>query len=149
PWFTGSLLSGAGHTVPAGHINPELYLYYADDFGSFNSLSKHVHIPDEHILSPALVLTYGLTKWMDLQLVVPYSVNYVNRQNEADFNDVGLAFGFQLLNDQRGTLIPDLRFVVEETFPNAKFDNLNPAKFGTDAFGPGVYQTSIAANFQK
>lgn len=149
PWLTGPLLAPAGETVPQGHVNIETYMFYTDDYGIYNSRSKITHIPVATSLSPTLDFSYGLTSWMDMDIVAPYYFNSSEGAHSNGIGDMGLGVGFQILKDKPGAWMPSLRLTLQETFPTGSFKNLDPNDNGSDAMGAGAYQTNVSANFQK
>ncbi len=149
PWFTGPLLAPAGQTVPEGHINIEPYFFATDDYGFFNSQWRNTHTPTARTYSPTMIVSYGLTSFMDIQLSVPYNINTNQGVTTGNFGDIGLGLGFQLIKDSPNHWYPGLRLAVNETLPSGIYENLDPTRNGTDATGAGAYQTSISANFQK
>lgn len=149
PWMTGPLLAPAGATIPKGHTNIEPYLFFTDNKGTYNDRWKSNKSPEANTLSPTMIISQGLTNWMDIQLVVPFDYKSKEGQHSTGFGDSSVTLGFQALRGQLDNWVPDLRLTVEETFPIGDYKNLNPARLGTDAIGAGSYQTSLGANFQK
>ena len=137
PWWTGPLLAPAGKTVPKGHLNFEPYGFYSEYPHGFKNLEG----------TP--VLTLGLTDFMDVQTALPFDYSWKNGHHGSGVGDYSLALGFQLLRQKENSIIPDLRFVVQEVFPTGKFENLNPNLQGTDQTGVGSYQTYLGLNFQR
>lgn len=148
PWFTGPLLAPAGHTVAKGHTNLELYGLDVDTDGIYDSSGELVKIPLFRSLLSNPVLTYGLTDWLDVQWTIPYVYNTTQSAHSSRLTDVSLALGFQIIEQKNNSKLPDLRILVQETFPTGRFENLNPALLGTDATGLGSYQTRIGLDFQ-
>lgn len=149
PWMTGPLLAPAGHTIPKGHFNMEPYVFFTDNFGIYNHGWKLLRTPETYTVSITPVLTWGLTDSIDMQITAPYNINWKQGQENNDYGDFTLQFGFQLLNQREGSLTPDLRVSLQESFPSGRFRNLNPGFLGTDATGAGSYQTAVGLNFQK
>lgn len=144
PWMTGPLLAPAAHVVPAGHINFEPYLFITDTFGTYNNHWKVVSTNSNVTVSPTMVLSVGLIKRVDLQVVVPYDFNFSRGQSDNYFSDSSLTLGVQP-TVQNGWL-PNTRLTIEETFPVGKFQRLQASKNGTDTSGIGSYQTTLAVN---
>ena len=150
PWFTGPLLAGSGNTIPPGHFNIEPYFTYTKVYGAFDANRKAVDsAKDFYSFSPFVVLSVGLTSFMDIQAVLPYVYNRFDGQSNSSIGDTNLSLGFQLLKGVADTWRPSIRAVVNETFPTGNFENLNANKNGTDATGNGAYQTSVGLNFQQ
>jgi len=148
PWFTGPILAPAGHTIPNGHTNFEIYEIDLMNNGFFTNTghSKHTPLFTSYVTNP--ILTHGFTDWLDIQLAVPYLVNSTRGVSYNRLADVSLTAGFQLVEQKDSAWRPNVRIIVQETFPTGKFDELNPAFLGTDATGLGSYRTQIGINFQ-
>lgn len=149
PWFTGPILAAAGHTIPAGHQNYEIYLFATDNLGFYNNQWKVVHQASTQTISPTLIFSQGLTHFMDLQFAIPYDFNFNKSQYASHLADSHVILGFQLLTDNPNNWEPDLRFTLKAAFPTGAYENLNPRKLATDATGAGLYQPGLGFNFQK
>lgn len=148
-WFTGSLLSGAGHTVPAQHVNVEPYLFATGYIGAYNDHWHSVSAPHSVTVTPLLAFTYGLTHNADFMIVPQIHSSFQEHASDTRIGDFPLFMGFQTLRDRRGSWTPDLRVVVKSIFPTGHYQHLNPHKHTTDATGLGAYQGGAALNFQK
>lgn len=148
PWFTGPILAPAGHTVPRGHTNFELYGIDAFVNAQFDD-NGHAHrVPLFKSLVFNPLLTHGFTDWLDMQLSIPYAFNSTRRVDYHRLADTSVALGLQILEQKDSKWIPNLRLVIQETFPTGKYNGLIPAFYGTDATGLGSYRTLIGLNFQ-
>ncbi len=139
PWFTGPLLAPAGRTIPKGHFNIEPYSFY----------TEYASPPGFKNFEVNPFLTVGINSFMDFQAGLPWDYSWVNEQHGRGIGDFGLGFGFQVFKQKQGSLIPDLRIVLQETIPTGRFENLNPQKMLTDQTGFGAYQSIVSLNFQK
>lgn len=148
PWLTGPLLAPAGHTVPKGHTNFELYGIDVNANGYYTATGELVHTPlfRSFVMNP--ILTHGFTDWLDVQLTVPYTWNSTQGQRYNRLTDTSLALGIQLFEQKSAPNRVDVRLLVQETFPTGHYDELNPALLGTDSTGQGSYQTQIGLNLQ-
>jgi len=149
PWFTGPLLAGSGATIPKGHTNYEPYLFYTDSFGYFNNTGNKVTSLDSHTLSPTMIISHGLSRSVDVQASIPFDSNSRGGESDSHFGDIGLVLGYQLMRQHPGSLKPDARVFIEQSFPTGEYENLNPMKNGTDSTGAGAYQTTVGVNFQR
>jgi hypothetical protein len=150
PWFTGPLLAGSGNTLPANHFNIQPYFFYTRAHGFFNSersASSFEH--NVYTYTPTLVMSVGLTDFMDVQAIVPYVYNHTNGQDNQNIGDSTFTLGFQLLRGETNTWRPSIRGTIGETFPIGEFENLDPNGNGTDSTGTGAYRTSLGLNFQQ
>lgn len=148
PWFTGPLLAPAGHTVPNGHTNLEVYGIDVFTNGQYNAAGQLVHTPLFRTFAANPILTHGFTDWLDVQLTVPYLFNSTRGVHYNHLADVSTALGIQLLEQKGSPKRIDFRVLLQETIPTGRYDHLNPALFGTDATGLGSYQTLVGLNFQ-
>lgn len=149
PWFTGPLLADSGKTIPAGHTNYELYLFYTDNFAQYNDKWSKQTTIDTRIFSPTLIIAQGLSSRFDLKVAIPFDYRRKSGQSDGRFGDLSLDLGYQLLRQKAGSWIPSARLVVGEIFPTGHSENLDPGKRGTDGTGAGSYQTKFAVNLQR
>lgn len=148
PWFTGPLLAPAGHTIPAGHSNFEVYAINVFTNGQYNSSGQIVHTPIFRTFVANPILSHGFTDFLDAQITVPYAFNSTRGVSSNRLTDVSTALGFQLIEQKGDPKRMDVRILVQETIPTGRYDHLNPLLFGTDATGLGAYQTQIGLNLQ-
>jgi hypothetical protein len=139
PWFTGPLLAPAGRTIPKGHFNFEPYGFY----------TEYASPPGFKNVEVTPILTVGINSFMDFQAGLPWDYSWDHGQHGRGIGDFGLGFGFQAFKQKQGSLIPDLRIVLQETIPTGRFENLSPQKIFTDQTGFGAYQSIVGLNFQK
>ncbi|TAL63207.1 MAG: hypothetical protein EPN84_05330 [Legionella sp.] len=148
PWFTGPLLAPAGHTIPKGHTNVEVYGLDVETTGRFDASGHLIHTPLFRSLVANPIISHGLTDWMDVQFIVPYVYNHTRNVSSHRLADVSAVVGLQVLEQKESKWKPNLRFAITETFPTGRFEYLNPDLAGTDATGLGSYETQLALNFQ-
>lgn len=148
PWFTGPLLAPAGHTVARGHTNLELYGLVVDTNGVYNDSGELVRVSLFRSLLSNPVFTHGLTDWLDVQWTIPYVYNSTQSVHSSRLTDVTFALGFQLIEQKKNPKLPDLRILIQETFPTGRYEHLNPVLLGADATGLGSYQTRMGLDFQ-
>ncbi|HAT8673884.1 hypothetical protein D7217_06320 [Legionella pneumophila] len=148
PWFTGPLLAPAGHTVPKGHTNLEVYGIDVFTDGQYNASGQRISTPKFKTFAANPILTHGFTDWLDVQLTVPYLFNSTRGVHENHLADVSTALGIQILEQKGSPKRIDFRVLLQETIPTGRYDQLNPALLGTDATGLGSYQTLVGLDFQ-
>lgn len=148
PWFTGPLLAPAGHTIPKGHTNVELYGLEVLTHGAYNNLGQAINAPlfKSGIINP--IITHGYTDWLDVQLTLPYVFHSTQGINYNRLADTAVALGFQLIEQNNSPTKMDVRILLQETFPTGRYQLLNPLQGGTDSTGLGSYQTQIGLNLQ-
>lgn len=142
PWFTGPLLTPAGHVVPAGYINVEPYTFvniingkYDDDWDSFSE-------PNCYNVNFQFPLFVGLTHWMNLLVVPQASWNGTQGISSLVFNDFIAELDMQLIEDTKNNTLPGLKLYVQEIFPSGHYEKRDPEKLGTDIGGKGTYKTT-------
>lgn len=148
PWFTGPLLAPAGHTIPRGHTNLEMYGFYTVNEGVFNRHWKLIHTPGSESIVGDPIFSHGLTDRIDIQYAVPYAYNRNQGKSSQRISDVSAVLGYQLIEQKDSKWIPDLRVTLQEVIPTGKHDRLNSLNNGADGTGLGSYQTGLALNFQ-
>lgn len=148
PWFTGPILAPAGHTLPKGHTNLEVYGLGVLNGGQFNSSGTKVRTPLFKSMVANPILGHGFTDWMDAQITVPYVANSTRGVDYHRLADTSLVLGFQLMEQKDSKFKPNLRFSIQEVIPTGRYERLNPQFLGTDSTGLGSYQTVFGLNFQ-
>jgi len=149
PWFTGSLLSGSGVTLPKGKINSEPYLFVTHFTGYYDSRWRSVAENRSVSVTPLLDTVYGLTDNMDMTIQPSLVANFQDKASDTRVEDFPLYLGFQILRGDPNTWKPDIRFLLKSIFPTGHYQHLNPSKNGTDSSGLGSYQMGFGLNIQK
>jgi hypothetical protein len=148
PWFTGPLLAPAGHTIPNGHTNLEMYGIDVFSNGRFDQSGNLIHTPLFRSVVANPIISHGFTDWLDAQISIPYVFNSTLGKNSNKITDISTALGIQLVEQKGSPTRADVRILLQEVFPTGRFENLNPALLGTDSTGLGSYQTQIGLNLQ-
>lgn len=148
PWFTGPILAPAGHTIPRGHSNLEIYGFDTIANGVFDKNWHFIHTPRSESIVGNPIFSHGLTDRIDVQYGIPYVYNRNQGASAQGIGDASAILGYQVLEQKKSMWVPDLRLTIQEVIPTGKFETLNPLNNGTDATGLGSYQTGVALNFQ-
>lgn len=148
PWFTGPILAPAGHTIPRGHTNLEIYGFFTNVNGVYDNNWNFVNVPTQqsNILNP--LFTHGLTDTMDLQFSLPMAYNRIGGAHSRHIGDVSVMLGYQALEQNQSLWRPDLRITLQENIPTGRYEELIPQNNGADSTGIGAYQTTLNFNFQ-
>ncbi|APR99985.1 hypothetical protein BCY86_04275 [Pajaroellobacter abortibovis] len=139
-WWTGTLFSVNGHTIPAGHVVVQPYLMASKKFAQPNRIFS---------IHPLFAAMAGITNGLDLQVIVHGSTTFAGNRSSTQLGDSALRLAFQLLEANNTNWHPDIMFFVKETFPTGNYDSLDPNLKWTDASGTGAYATTVSFNFQK
>ena len=142
PWYTGPLLTPSSVVVPVGHVNFEPYIYVLATSGSYNSHGKVVKADLSWSNSFQPVLEFGLTSWMDIQLLPTVVYNYNKHHAQWLFYDFPITLDFQVLTPTHpDDWTPYIKLILTEIFPTGQYRNLNPKKLGVDISGTGSFRT--------
>jgi len=143
-WLTGPLIAPVGAVVPYGNFNIETYVYSTTNTGTYNSNWHAVSAAhDTFSLNPQFSCFFGLTPWMDINIVPQFYYNTTNGAHSWDFGDLAVALDFQLLDPNYTPYFPGIKFTIKEMFPTGPFQNLNPNKYMTDQSGAGTFGTTF------
>lgn len=146
PWFTGPLLTGSPHVIPAGHMNIEPYFYAKQTVGVYDE-NWNRHPTDKSWTYTAQVpFQMGLIEGVDATVVGEVIHTKAKGKHSTQIGDVSAAFSFQLHQPSAESCFPAIKLVLEETFPVGKFDKLNSDNGGIDGVGSGSYQTTVGLN---
>lgn len=137
PWLTGPLLAPSAITEDPKQFDAEPYFFF----------TKNNAMPGIFTFSPTLSFTQGLAKGLDTEFIIPYAFNKAEERWYNHFQDITLILGIQAIKTNNNDWLPNLRIVLQETFPSGKFKNLDPTRFNTDSTGAGAYQTTLGTNF--
>lgn len=149
PWFTGPIIAGSGKTMSFGHYNIEPYFFVQESNGSYDHSWHKRHKSREVNFNPLFFGVTGLNSFMDIQATINLDSNFKNHHSDTRIGDVFLGLGFQLCQDNRYSVSPDMRLILKQDFATGHFKHLNPSKEGTDVSSSGFYRTGAALNIQK
>jgi len=148
PWFTGPLLAPAGHTIPKGHTNLEIYGVNGFTNGRYDDSGNLIDSPLFHSFTTNPIISHGFTDWLDVQLALPYAFKATRGVSSNRLGDISAGVGIQLFEQKGSPHRVDVRIIIQEIFPTGRYDNLNPTLLGTDSTGLGGYQTQLGLNLQ-
>lgn len=144
PWLTGPLIAPVGQVVPYGEFEIESYTYFTTNTGTYNKDWNSVSAKHNFFsLNQQVVCFFGLTSWMDINIVPQFFYNHTAGQNAVIFGDLQAAFDFQFLDPAATPYFPGIKFIVRETFPTGPFQRLNHNKLLTDQSGAGTFATTF------
>ena len=149
PWFTGPLLAPTPINMKPGHpaIEPSLTVF--NTYGRYDSNWKLKKQDHTWTINPFLDFQFGITNNVGIETLISYVSNFKNGKTFNHFQDTIVLFGYQISNDIKGSWIPDLRLILQETFPTGNYQKLDPDKEGIDSTGFGSFQTGPVLAFRK
>ncbi len=149
PWFTGTLIAPLGYAVPYGRFEIDIYPLLSIETGEYNKNWNVDDIPNFYSLTPQFYGYFGLTSWMDIQIVPQFAVNWTDGARSAGFGDLYAALDIQLYPSDGEGWFPGILFSVGELFPTGKYQRLDPDKLLTDQTGYGSFVTYLSLIFFK
>jgi hypothetical protein len=147
PWYTGPLLAPSATLISPGSYNIQPYLFVNWNYGKYQQSGKMERTPMFFQLYPQNIFQFGITDWMEGLITLKAQYNKESHRSYADFADLPVGLGFQLLAE--GPYKPAILLSLQEVFPTGNYQKLNPTKNGIDATGAGAYTTNIYLNFSK
>jgi hypothetical protein len=135
-WWTGPLLANNASTLPRGHFLVEPYLYdvispHTNGFGSLTYIE------------------YGLANRFTVGLIPTFGYNKVSdglSSSGVGLGDLTVLAQYRLTQFHERHSLPTISFMVQETFPSGKYDQLGPRP--SNGLGAGAYTTTLALNSQ-
>jgi len=144
PWLTGPLLAPTGTATPFGDFVVESYAYFTTTTGTYNSGWDGVSAPHNFFsFNPQFLLFFGLTPWMDINIVPQFFVNSTRGKTSTRFGDFSAALDFQVYPNTYDFWFPGIKFAVREVFPTGSFQRLDANNFNTDDTGAGTFGTAF------
>jgi hypothetical protein len=135
-WWTGPMLANNASTLPRGHFLVEPYLYdvispHTNGFGSLTYIE------------------YGLANRFTVGLIPTFGYNKASdglSSSGVGLRDFTVLAQYRLTQFHEHHSLPTISFMMQETFPSGKYDQLG-ARPG-DGLGAGAYTTTLALNSQ-
>ena len=135
-WWTGPMLANNASTLPRGHFLVEPYLY--------DEISPHTNG-----FGSLTYIEYGLVNRFTLGLIPTFGYNKVSdglSSSGVGLGDVTVLAQYRLTQFHERHKLPTISFMLQQTFPSGKYDQLGPRL--SDGFGAGAYTTTLALNSQ-
>jgi hypothetical protein len=130
-WWTGPILAASGGTLPRGHMLIEPYFY--DVRGSHsNSFGSSIYV------------LYGVGNGFTVGSIPAVGYNKLGNapsSSSVETGDFTLAAQHGLTVFHPGGWVPTSAFVVEETLPTGRYDNLGSR--ASNGLGAGAYTTTL------
>ena len=135
-WWTGPLLANNASTLPRGHFLVEPYLY--------DEISPHTNG-----FGSLTYIEYGLANRLTVGLIPTFGYNKVSdalSSSGVGLGDVTVLAQYRLTQFHEHHSLPTISFMVQETFPSGKYDQLGARP--SNGLGAGAYTTTLALNSQ-
>jgi len=146
--YAGPLITGGASNLSPGTFSwTPLTPLFMDFYGLWDENRKSVDIAHRYALNLSSSYQVGITKWLDLTLIIQGAVNWEEHKTGGGFGDMLVGIGIPLMYE--GLYQPAMRIVINQTFPTGKYQHLNPKLLGLDATGLGAYQTQFGFRISK
>ena len=149
PWFTGSLLPPSA--INASPEHPVLAPFVATTltYGEYEDNWKLKGTDKTWAINPYLEYLFGINDHIGIDIYASFISNFKKGQTSTHLQDTIVLLGFQVARDTPKTWIPDIRFIIQETFPTGNYQKLSHSKLGIDSTGQGSFQTGFNLVTQK
>jgi hypothetical protein len=135
-WWTGPMLANNASTLPRGHFLVEPYLY--------DEISPHTNG-----FGSLTYIEYGLANRFTIGLIPIFGYNKVSdglSSSGVGLGDVTVLAQYRLTQFHERHKLPTISFMLQETFPSGKYDQLGARP--SNGLGAGSYTTTLALNSQ-
>lgn len=143
PLYAGTMLAFYSQNIDPGRLAVQGYLFKTRLPGIYDKDWSFQRAKTINELSLLVLLETGITRYLDVTLLLNTSYNVVHHQHSFLFEDTRAFLGFQISRDEKGAWVPDFRILLGENFPTGKYQHLDPKKILSDSSGSGSYATSF------
>jgi hypothetical protein len=143
-WWTGPLLAASPTTLPPGHFLIEPYLFDVIPQGHYDNGGTRRSGPHANNYGSQSYVLYGLVNNLTVGLIPRFSFNDPGEGRSASKPGVGdltLQATYALTHYEEGRWIPATAFVLQETLPTGKYDQLGDRP--AEGIGAGAYSTTL------
>lgn len=144
-WWTGPILAAGAGTLPRGHILVEPYVYDVITYGRYDRSGTRTGATHANSYGSLTYMLYGLTDRVTVGVLPAFGFNSVSQGSSSSrvgVGDVGVLAQYRLTQYRLGKWTPTTSFVVQETLPTGKYDNLG--EHPGDGLGSGAYTTTVS-----
>lgn len=148
PWFSGTLLAPVTSVVKAGNIVLQPYLNVICQKGVYSPQWTNKTTPDFWVVNPNALLVFGLTEWMDVEMVPQVLWQETRGRSFVGPGDLLVGCDFQLYEGTK-TSFPSVLLTLGEIFPVGNYQRLDPRKLQVDATGLGAFVSEVSITLYK
>ncbi len=149
-WWTGPLLAASPGSLTPGHFLFEPYLFDAIPQGHYDNDGNRRPVPHANDFGSQSYLLYGLTDKVGVGLIPRFAFNDLGEgrgSSKVGMGDVTVQAQYSLTQFHEGSWLPTTAFVLQETLPVGKYDQLGDRP--ANGFGAGTYSTNLALYSQN
>lgn len=143
-WWTGPLLAASASTLPRGHVLIEPYLFDITARGHFDAEGNRHASSREHTVGSLTYMLYGVTDRITAGMIPQFAFRHGTGASSSGIGvgDLQLQAQYRLTLFEEGRRVPTLSFVVGETLPTGKYDQLGDRP--NDGVGGGAHTTTLS-----
>src|SRR3984885_15396025 len=144
-WWTGPLLAASPGSLTPGHFLIEPYVFDAIPQGRYDNDGSRRPVPHANDFGSQSYLLYGLTDEVGVGLIPRFAFNDLGEgrsSSRVGMGDVTVQAQYGLTQFHEGSWIPTTAFVLQETLPVGKYDQLGDRP--ANGFGTGTYSTNLS-----
>ncbi len=146
----GSLLSDPPTAIPYGHFVIRNFLFFDDHRGIYQSnWENSSRIDSFNSIQYQLQTFFGLSSFFDISLSPRFYFTHKGRYAYCNAGDLIAGLDFQLLEDEKFSFLPGLKFAVREVFPLGHYQLFNVKRGDMEKTGSGCFSTQLALFFYK
>ncbi len=159
PNTSGPLISDNSLPITIHHASAQLFWTWAIARAVFTPNWRQVSPPGNfNTLTMATKFSYGLAKDLEIDIAVPYILDFANNVNLPQISsehaakyggigDISLESKYLLLGETASR--PAVAGVFGLGVPSGHASHLNPGRLGTDAIGTGAFTFTTGVNLYK
>jgi hypothetical protein len=137
-------LTASAATLPKGHFLIEPYVYDAITYGHYDDDGDERSAPRTHGFGSLTYINYGLTDRLTVGLIPTFGFNDVPGGADTSglrLGDWSVQAQYRLAEFREGSRIPTLSFIVIQSLPTGRYDELGDRP--GDGLGTGAYRTTL------
>jgi hypothetical protein len=148
--YIGSLLLDPPTVVPYGHFVLRNLFFFDNHRGiyqaNWNSSSR---LDSYNSFQYKLQSFFGLTSFFDISLSPQFYCTQKGRYAYCNVGDLTTGLDFQLLEPEKFSSLPGIKFSVREVFPLGNYQLFNLKRGDMEKTGSGCFSTQLALFFYK
>jgi len=148
-WWTGPIVAAGAATLPQGRTLIEPYVYDVITRGRYDNDGNYRSTDTVHSYGSLTYMLYGVTDSFTAGVIPTFGFNDVESGQDSSgigVGDVTLQAQWRLSQFHEGRHVPTSSFVLQQTLPTGKYDELGMR--AADGLGGGAYTTSLAVHSQ-
>lgn len=149
PYYTGPLVTPSPSMTAPGDIVVSPYLFVTETYAAFdkNRESQSLHSNRLLVHPVPVILSIGITDSVDSLVSIGGQMMWQDGEFGGGIDDLSAGLGF--LVQQQKVYVPQVKFIVQQTFPTGKYQNLSTNGLGLNGTGAGAYTTQFALGVSK